>query len=754
MEDNLKEKEEIKKKEPDVKTKRKKAKIAVLSLSTFVVLFVGLQVYASTNGYGNVFFMIKEWVTGEKVVEEGKIFSDQEITLSYRSIELAEGLKIQVNRLEIKDGKTRLYAVVKAEDGKQLPLKYEVYSESKEGTSVTSSTIKKIVGVKPQNEAEHSYTEVLELDYAIKENATLVVKISDTNDKELKTLEINLDTREITVKGEEKLEKISKIELKKYLDIFLLMNDPSNYTESDNLIEISAKIQAITDSKISIKRETINEIVKEFYGEKAKFETVKDAQGKDVEILKDMRVGRYDKGSDDYELMEHDRFGKCLKIESASYENGVYTIKYIYTLANQFDEDKDNLEDLPQYETTIQLKRVEGNKYSKYQIVSIGNATQIKEKVNTTVTEENQNDEEDFEYIFDVNKDNNTNDGNSTSSEPQMGETRQRLYEEYAKKVNLVEVEDQVTDMKIKVPSEFATTIQTTDSDMFIESVGDEYWTDGQNTKICINVYRPRLITTNSAEYSNAEKVANTENDVGLNCYTTGMWHQTSVPANAITRGNKGERYTNYKKVDKGYVESRVDILFYNNFDGEIEWIEGEILSSYVVNKTPENKNIDIKDYTSSENWKEVWPEGIGMKCKLPNDFTHSIIKNYDNVRNQFSAEGKILVENGSYSNGAGEADIKITFIHDQKGNVDEEWQYTWSNPFVEGEEVESKDNKGWSDWKLLAHNDVKDGWYKLSYVRTRNGEVEQVIVEKRPSGAVIDKFVKCVLETVSSTSV
>ena len=119
-------KQEQKKKESSAKKKEKKAKVAVITLSTIVVLFLGLQVYASTNGYGNVFFMIKNLITTGNPAGEQEIFSDKDITLSYKSIEVAEGLKIQANRLEIKDGKTKIYLSIKSESYNHLPLKYEI----------------------------------------------------------------------------------------------------------------------------------------------------------------------------------------------------------------------------------------------------------------------------------------------------------------------------------------------------------------------------------------------------------------------------------------------------------------------------------------------------------------------------------------------------------------------------------------------------------------------------------------------------
>jgi len=390
------------KQEPSEKVKKRKAKIAVVSLCTIVVLLVGLQVYASTNGYGNIFFMIRNLITTGNLAGVQEIFSDKDITLSYKSIDLAEGLKIQANRLEIKDGKSKLYLSVKGQNINLLPLKYEISSKSNNGNETTTTT--KTTGNKPESTDSFSYEEILTLDYAVDENKTIILKISDTSDKELKTLEINLQTREITVKGEKEFEKISEIELKKYLNLFSELNNDSgkenvliyiaqsfqdNYKEFMKEEDYQYRMDKSTD------RAYKNAIIKEFYGENAKFEYVnqKDASLPKVEVLKGITAWQYNKENDSYQPItagEEYRHGTCLKIEDISYENNIYTVKYIYLLSTGMDEDADRLEELPQYETTIKLKRDEDNLYSKYQIVSLENGNEIKDKVSTKV-EENEN---------------------------------------------------------------------------------------------------------------------------------------------------------------------------------------------------------------------------------------------------------------------------------------------------------------------------------------------------------------------------
>ena len=66
---------------------------AVILIIIGVILLGGFcaNVYASTNGYGNVFFLIKYIITGEKlqISDRNDIFSDRDITISYESIEYA-----------------------------------------------------------------------------------------------------------------------------------------------------------------------------------------------------------------------------------------------------------------------------------------------------------------------------------------------------------------------------------------------------------------------------------------------------------------------------------------------------------------------------------------------------------------------------------------------------------------------------------------------------------------------------------------
>lgn len=723
-------KQESKKEKANLNSKKKKTKVAVITLSTVIVLFLGLQVYASVNGYGNVFFMIKNLITTGNPAGNQEIFSDKDITLSYKSIELAEGLKIQANRLEIKDGKTKLYLSVKSQNGELIPLKYEVTTISNEGNEITTTT--KITGTKPENTENFEYEDILTLDYEVKENQTIVLMIKDTNEKELRTLEINLQTREITVKGEKEFEKISQIELRKYLDIFSLLNDKSGYTESDNLIEIASKIQFMTGNgkAITTERETINEIVKQFYGENAKFETTKNTQGKDVEILKDMKVGVYEKQSDSYDLMEHDRLGRCLKIEDTKVENDIYTVKYIYLLATSDDEKKDKLEELPQYETTIKLKRLEDNVYSKYQIVSIEKGTEVTNKVSTNV-EENEKEQDVTNYITSMNW---------------------KKYEA---------VDD---GLAFEYPADY-TLVKSPDRGIVVEMTGAAVGKDVNTGKAIESKLKIRMYTTTNI--SSDEVKYNDKNGTGYTTKNGDKWYTNYIDGHN-TPGTAGyqkiENYVNYENIGNGrYLQRMIEFEADNRNNLKITNIINKIMGTIQLkhaNNTSTNTNTSTaserNEYINTTNWVQVWPEWIGMKFKLPVGFTQEQVVRPDQNNVYVDLKGNVTLAQWS-ENDAERFPITIRFWNENESNLKQEDVLIYDID----RNVKSTDNKGWTDWMPLNEKygpttSPENGYIRRGYARMRDGQIERVIFEMKTTGINVDhyKFMNNVLSSISSTSV
>lgn len=113
-------------KEVDVKTKRKKAKIAVISLCTIVVVFIGLQVYASINGYGNVFFMIKDWTTTKNVTVQDEVFKEEKNnnTTEEENLKTDNEIKYEISK------KSNAVATIKAtKNGKTISKEVEMTAE-------------------------------------------------------------------------------------------------------------------------------------------------------------------------------------------------------------------------------------------------------------------------------------------------------------------------------------------------------------------------------------------------------------------------------------------------------------------------------------------------------------------------------------------------------------------------------------------------------------------------------------------------
>lgn len=718
--------EKGKKIEISVKTKRRKAKIAVITLSVLLITLFGLQVYASTNNYGNVFFMIKNLITTGNPAGNEEIFSDKDITLSYKSIELADGLKIQANRLEIKDKKTKLYLSVKAENVDLLPLKYEVYTKNNE--EITSPT--KLIGKKPENNNNISYEDILNIDYEIDDTKIIVLKISDSNDKELRTLEINLQSREITVKGDKEFEKISQIELRKYLDLFAELNNGSE--KGDVLLYIAQKIENNYESfmekedydeakKYLTDRGFKNAIIKEFYGDNAEFEYKKQANqnNPDVEVLKGITGWEFDKANDAYKPLtagEEYKYGKCLKIEDVSYENDIYTIRYIYLFATNDDERAERLEELPQYETTIKLKRDNEQLYSKYQIVSIEEGTEIKEKVSTEVESENTEiviGSEDYDVFQDASKfdyiSNFTNSQNGRIAILKMGE------------------------------------------EVFKTKQKDGYYT---YTDMYNNSYDIKKIKGIDSEFIMTNKF----NYAALFRCTIRYIDNNDIDRNFDLALILGSNFSN--KVIMGNYNSFTGSTAFTNFAGlKDETSVDTNTTNNQTNTNAENTTYSREELMDTNNWIEYWPD-VGMKFKLPKNFEQGQVNEESGIIS-VNMSGWIVLPILHYER---EQDPKYegvpvriglyTEIHQNNINM---WDVLEKS---EDRRIKSTDNKQWSDWYPLKEDNVPtsapNGYIRRSYGRVRGDMIEKVIFDMKTDNGMDTPhytFIRNVLETVSSTS-
>ena len=200
--------QKIKKNKKQVIIKRVAAMAACL-----VVALGGGNIYATTHGYNNVFFMIKEFVNSEiSVSGKEEILSDRDITISYKQIQIATNLKVTIKELQVKDGVAKLFIKVDEVgeiDSAIVPLKYKIYDDND-----------KLLSEKESSKEESnvvSYIEEIEIKDYNNENI-INLEIDKSNGSKITTIKINLEEKTIEVQGEkEQLNKISEIELKKFL---------------------------------------------------------------------------------------------------------------------------------------------------------------------------------------------------------------------------------------------------------------------------------------------------------------------------------------------------------------------------------------------------------------------------------------------------------------------------------------------------------------------------------------------------------
>lgn len=187
-----------------------KFKKLITVAASLIIVIVASNVYARTQGYDNIFFMIKDLTTPKEEKRQEEIFEDRDIVISYKYLQITDDIQMQINELQIKDNKAKLYLLVKeTKENTDAPLKYKVYNSKNELMYDNISS-------KKQN--EKIYTEVLELSNYKNDVNELRIDIYNKNDVLVKTVTMNLDKKTIDAKTQNvEVQKISQIDLNKFL---------------------------------------------------------------------------------------------------------------------------------------------------------------------------------------------------------------------------------------------------------------------------------------------------------------------------------------------------------------------------------------------------------------------------------------------------------------------------------------------------------------------------------------------------------
>jgi len=367
----------------------------------FVVIFAGANVYATTQGYKNVFFMIKDLVNKEEnvtITEKSEILSDRDITISYSNIEIAEGLNIQINRLIIKDNEAKLYIRIIKDTENQINIKKYIVTDITGNKDVVLGTHNSTL---EPNTIE--YTEEIKLTGM--DNATQKLKLEIIDDKEntLILLEIDLLNKELDLLSYNKneiFEKLSETELKEILGEYAYIafeNTSNNIEDMRTNRELDIAMTMVIQKGDKTTKENVHKAIKEYLG-KDVTDTILDKTG-DI---------YFENG--EYKYTPRDGFcpALVLDIPEITYKDGVYTATIIYCFPG---EDWSNIEQLEQYQTTMEFTLNTNYTYTKYCLINademvkqvykaasisvsnvVPNNTEEEDFIGTTESEENDDD--------------------------------------------------------------------------------------------------------------------------------------------------------------------------------------------------------------------------------------------------------------------------------------------------------------------------------------------------------------------------
>jgi hypothetical protein len=162
MEERIEKQNNLENKDSNNLKKNTKWKKVLIIIVCLIAITGAANVYATTNGFGNVFFLIKYLVTGDKEVIAGRdaILSDKDITISYETIKLTENVGMQIRNFKAKDNDAVLTIAINEEVLEKytniVPLRYKVYDSS-------NNLLCNQRSVKAKNQYLSEYTEELVL---------------------------------------------------------------------------------------------------------------------------------------------------------------------------------------------------------------------------------------------------------------------------------------------------------------------------------------------------------------------------------------------------------------------------------------------------------------------------------------------------------------------------------------------------------------------------------------------------------------
>ncbi len=356
-----------------------KKKKVLATAAALAIIFLGVNGYAYTRGYNNIFFLIRNLVNPDTstVYRKNEILTDTDLTISYEPIVVADGVTVQINKLIVQDKSARI----------EMKTSISSNSEGFDGIIIkdfTNGEGRKIADREYVHEGGTGYVPIV-VDLNGYNDDMRILKMQIMRDtKAIAELKINLDERTIDVLSSEVsdgMEKISEIELKQILGELVRVN----YWRDNNLVSTRAENRKAVNEGIletmsgyvyralvATDEDNIDDVKMNSKNVKIFYQEMTGQEINNVsDLISDISVFTYNKTTDSFDSMPGD-WGispKVINIDNLIYSKGIYDVTFTYCYVWEGGEDV--IDSLPVYETTMRLKLNKDYKYLKFQIDDI-----------------------------------------------------------------------------------------------------------------------------------------------------------------------------------------------------------------------------------------------------------------------------------------------------------------------------------------------------------------------------------------------
>ena len=396
------------------------------TVAACALIITGANVYASTKGYDNIFFLIRDLGKNKTITaQKDEILSDRDTTISYTDIKIADGLFIQINKFIIKDGKASLVVRVNQEKTSVKPYKFIVTSNEE---TLANEKIMEGKQILAENFDKNNNSFISQYTYEIKFNNNYVenmnklsLRIEDKDENEIATIEIDLENKEIDLisSSEEEIKKVSEIDLKEKLGYYAILFNPnatSKYPTEDELFYLGSNLYInSTNESTKLSKDGYS-----YYPDDEIKSALKEAIGDESNNIKELGTKihsdnfTYDQSLFAYKYTVSSdiiTYGLCLNIDDLQYKNGKYNVTFTFCLPTEADYLEGTIEKLDRYQATVQFLLNENGKYTKYKLINLGEVECKKLEKNNN----SNNNQEIVNISNTVSKTNNVNNYNTVS---------------------------------------------------------------------------------------------------------------------------------------------------------------------------------------------------------------------------------------------------------------------------------------------------------------------------------------------------